>query len=130
MFASNLERFKANAMSDNLALDLNITNDDVNTSISVYHFVFTLFTLPSNAVSKAVGAHLWIPILMSSWAAVTWAHALIYVSFYYVCFIQVDLPQINTGFQGVSYCSSFDCHYGGRIYTRLSWLHVFMVQDE
>lgn len=77
----NPEHSKANAISDNLAVDLNITNDDVNTGISVYHFVFTIFTLPSNAVSKAVGAHLWIPTLMSAWAVVTWAHAFIHVSF-------------------------------------------------
>lgn len=118
-------------MSDNLALDLNITNDDVNTGISVYHFVFTIFTLPSNAVSKAVGAHLWIPTLMSSWAAVTWAHALIYVSFLCVL-LESTVSHIlqKPGFQGVSYCQSFDRHNRSRVYTRLSWLHVLMVQDE
>ncbi|KAI7888731.1 major facilitator superfamily domain-containing protein [Mucor mucedo] len=61
----------SNAMSDNLAADLGFTNDGVNTGISVYYFVFTACTLPSNAISKAVGAHLWIPILMTSWANFT-----------------------------------------------------------
>lgn len=67
-------------MSDNLAEDLGFTNDGVNTGILIYHIVFTICTLPSNAISKTVGAHLWIPILMNSWAIVTWAHALIHVN--------------------------------------------------
>lgn len=81
-------------MSDNLAEDLGFTNDGVNTGILIYHIVFTVCTLPSNAISKAVGAHLWIPILMNSWAIVTWAHALIYVNredslfFFNVCSIK------------------------------------------
>ncbi|KAI8083301.1 major facilitator superfamily domain-containing protein [Gilbertella persicaria] len=78
-FVLNMDRTNiSNAISDNLAQDLGFTNDGVNTGISVYHFVFTLFTLPSNTISKMVGPHLWIPILMSSWAVVTWAHALIH----------------------------------------------------
>jgi hypothetical protein len=43
--------------------------------------VGTLFT---NPIVKRVGAHKWIPILMNSWAIVTWAHALIHVSYIYV----------------------------------------------
>lgn len=69
----------ANAISDNLAADLGFTNDSVNTGILVYHLVFTICTIPSNAIAKAVGPNRWIPILMSSWAVVTWAHALIHV---------------------------------------------------
>ncbi|KAI8642522.1 major facilitator superfamily domain-containing protein, partial [Parasitella parasitica] len=59
----------SNAISDNLAADLGIDNNAVNTGIAIYHFVFTICTLPSNVMAKVVGAHLWIPILMSSWAA-------------------------------------------------------------
>ncbi|OBZ84986.1 hypothetical protein A0J61_06960 [Choanephora cucurbitarum] len=81
-FVLNMDRTnlcrKANAISDNLANDLGFTNDGVNMGISVYHFVFTLFTFPSNAISKSVGPHHWIPVLMTSWAVVTWAHALIH----------------------------------------------------
>ncbi|KAI9492274.1 major facilitator superfamily domain-containing protein [Zychaea mexicana] len=57
----------SNAISDNLAQDLGFTNDDVNTTIMVYAILFTIFALPSNFVSKRIGAHLWIPILMNSW---------------------------------------------------------------
>ena len=69
----------ANAISDNLASDLGFTNDDVNTTIMVYAILFTIFTLPSNFISKRIGAHLWIPILMNAWGIITWAHALVHV---------------------------------------------------
>ena len=52
----------------------------MNTGILAYSINFTVFTLPSNFISKKIGAHRWIPILMSSWAIVTWAHVLIDVS--------------------------------------------------
>ncbi|KAI9475525.1 MAG: major facilitator superfamily domain-containing protein [Benjaminiella poitrasii] len=78
-FVLNMDRTNiSNAISDNLASDLGFTNDGVNTGTLVYAIVFTIFTLPSNAIVKKIGAHLWIPILMSSWAIVTWAHALIH----------------------------------------------------
>lgn len=74
------DSFAANAISDNLAEDLGFDNDGVNLSILVYSIIFTLFTLPSNPIAKRIGPHLWIPILMNSWAVVTWAHALIHAS--------------------------------------------------
>ncbi|KAI8075346.1 major facilitator superfamily domain-containing protein [Gilbertella persicaria] len=78
-FVLNMDRTNiSNAISDNLAADLGFTNDGVNTGTLVYSFIFTLFTLPSNAIVKRVGAHRWIPILMTSWAIVTWAHVLIH----------------------------------------------------
>ncbi|KAI8885437.1 MFS general substrate transporter [Backusella circina FSU 941] len=78
-FVLNMDRTNiSNAISDNLAVDLGFTNDGVNTGTLVYSFIFTVFTLPSNAIVKRIGAHLWIPILMSSWAIVTWAHVLIH----------------------------------------------------
>lgn len=70
----------ANAVSDNLAADLGFTNDDVNNTIMVYSIIFTIVTLVANVIAKRIGPHRWIPILMSSWAIVTWAHALIHVS--------------------------------------------------
>ncbi|CAO3628867.1 unnamed protein product [Mucor fragilis] len=120
-FVLNMDRTNiSNAMSDNLALDLNITNDDVNTGISVYHFVFTIFTLPSNAVSKAVGAHLWIPTLMSSWAAVTWAHALIY-DFRGFLIVRVLIAITEAGFipACLGYMSSW--YKTNELATRLAW---------
>ncbi|KAJ8659312.1 hypothetical protein O0I10_005027 [Lichtheimia ornata] len=78
-FVLNMDRTNiSNAISDNLAEDLGFNNDGVNLSILVYSIIFTIFTLPSNPIAKRIGAHLWIPILMNSWAIVTWAHALIH----------------------------------------------------
>ncbi|CDH48430.1 mfs general substrate transporter [Lichtheimia corymbifera JMRC:FSU:9682] len=69
-----------------LAKDLGFTNDGVNVTIMVYSVLFTIFTLPSNFISKRIGAHLWIPIMMNSWGIVTWAHSLVhnYASFFVV----------------------------------------------
>ncbi|KAI9319497.1 major facilitator superfamily domain-containing protein [Dichotomocladium elegans] len=68
-FVLNMDRTNiSNAISDNMAADLGFTNDGVNTAILTYSLVFTLFTLPSNPIAKRVGAHIWIPFLMTSWA--------------------------------------------------------------
>ncbi|KAG2219906.1 hypothetical protein INT45_008543 [Circinella minor] len=78
-FVLNMDRTNlSNAISDNLASDLGFTNDDVNMTIMVYAILFTIFTLPSNFISKRIGAHLWIPILMNAWGVITWAHALVH----------------------------------------------------
>ncbi|KAI8375570.1 major facilitator superfamily domain-containing protein [Blakeslea trispora] len=77
-FVLNMDRTNiSNAVSDNLAADLGFTNDGFNTGTLVYSLIFTVFTLPSNAVTKRIGAHRWIPSLMTAWAIVTWAHVLI-----------------------------------------------------
>ncbi|KAG2215422.1 hypothetical protein INT46_001385 [Mucor plumbeus] len=120
-FVLNMDRTNiSNAISDNLAADLGFSNDGVNTGISVYHFVFTLFTLPSNAISKAVGAHLWIPILMSSWAAVTWAHALVN-DFKGFIIVRVLIAITEAGFipACLSYMSLW--YKTNELATRLAW---------
>ncbi|KAG2233160.1 hypothetical protein INT48_001653 [Thamnidium elegans] len=110
----------ANAMSDNLAEDLGFTNDGVNTGILIYHIMFTVFTLPSNAISKAVGAHLWIPILMNSWAIVTWAHALIH-DFKGFIIVRVAIAITEAGFipACLSYMSLW--YKTNELATRLAW---------
>ncbi|ORZ10845.1 major facilitator superfamily domain-containing protein [Absidia repens] len=78
-FVLNLDRTNlSNAMSDNMAADLGFTNDTVNLSIMVYSVLFALFTLPSNFITKKIGAHIWIPLMMNLWAIVTWCHAFIH----------------------------------------------------
>ncbi|KAI7848942.1 major facilitator superfamily domain-containing protein [Circinella umbellata] len=68
-FVLNMDRTNlSNAISDHLAENLGFTNNGVNTGILAYSIIFTVFTLPSNFISKKIGAHRWIPILMSSWA--------------------------------------------------------------
>jgi hypothetical protein len=63
----------ANAISDNLPADLGFTIDGVNTATLIYAIVFTLFTIPTNVIVKRVGAHIWIPFIMTAWGIVTWA---------------------------------------------------------
>lgn len=79
----------ANAISDNLPANLGFGIEGVNTGTLVHSIIFTVGTLFTNPIVKRVGAHIWIPILMNSWAIVTWAHAFIHVrkkekkTFYY-----------------------------------------------
>ena len=80
----NTNIYIANAISDNLPADLGFGINGVNTGTLVHSIVFTVGTLFTNPIVKRVGAHKWIPILMNSWAIVTWAHALIHVSYIYI----------------------------------------------
>ncbi|KAI9269149.1 major facilitator superfamily domain-containing protein [Phascolomyces articulosus] len=67
-FVLNMDRTNhSNAISDHLAQDLGFTNDGVNNGILAYSILFTIFTLPSNFVSKKIGAYRWLPIMMSAW---------------------------------------------------------------
>ncbi|KAI8335619.1 major facilitator superfamily domain-containing protein [Blakeslea trispora] len=78
-FVLNMDRTNiSNAISDNLPADLGFDMTGVNTGTLIHSIVFTVVTLFTNAIVKRVGAHVWIPILMFSWAIVTWAHALIH----------------------------------------------------
>ncbi|KAI9259673.1 major facilitator superfamily domain-containing protein [Phascolomyces articulosus] len=72
-FVLNMDRTNlSNAISDHLAENLGFTNDGVNNSILAYSILFTVFTLPSNFIAKKIGAHRWIPILMSSWVCLNY----------------------------------------------------------
>lgn len=51
----------------------------INTGTLLYSVIFTGVTFITNPIVKRVGAHIWIPILMFSWAVVTWGHALLKV---------------------------------------------------
>ena len=82
----NANIYIANAISDNLPADLGFGINGVNTGTLVHSIVFTVGTLFTNPIVKRVGAHIWIPILMNSWAVVTWAHTLIHVSHIYQVF--------------------------------------------
>ncbi|RCH78597.1 hypothetical protein CU098_004880, partial [Rhizopus stolonifer] len=78
-FVLNMDRTNiSNAISDNLPADLGFNMTGVNTGTLVHSIVFTVITLVTQPVVKRVGAHIWIPILMFSWAIVTWAHALVH----------------------------------------------------
>jgi hypothetical protein len=80
LIINNCNWFVANAISDNLPANLGFGITGVNTATLLYSIVFTVVTLITSPIVKRIGAHKWIPILMSSWAIVTWAHALLHVS--------------------------------------------------
>ncbi|KAI7860293.1 major facilitator superfamily domain-containing protein [Circinella umbellata] len=78
-FVLNMDRTNhSNAISDHLNVDLGFSLDGVNNAILAYSILFTIFTLPSNFIAKKIGAYRWIPIMMSLWAVITWAHVLIH----------------------------------------------------
>ncbi|KAL0083321.1 major facilitator superfamily domain-containing protein [Phycomyces blakesleeanus] len=110
----------SNAISDNLAADLGFTNDGVNTATLVYSFVFTLFTLPSTPMAKKLGAHIWIPFLMSSWAIVTWAHTFIYDFKGFMC-IRVFIAVTEAGFIPACLLYLSLWYKTTELATRLSW---------
>ncbi|PBK88162.1 MFS general substrate transporter [Armillaria gallica] len=77
-FVLNMDRTNhSNAVSDNLAVDLGLTNDTVNLGIAVYSVIFSFSCLSGAVISKIVGPARWIPVLMFAWGLVTMAHALI-----------------------------------------------------
>lgn len=110
----------ANAISDNLAADLGFTNDGVNTGVLVYSLIFTIFTLPSNAIVKRIGAHLWIPILMTSWAIVTWAHCLIH-DFSGFMAVRVMIGVTEAGFIPACLTYMTGWYKTRELATRLAW---------
>ncbi|KAI9021431.1 MFS general substrate transporter [Phycomyces nitens] len=120
-FVLNMDRTNiSNAISDNLAADLGFTNDSVNTATLIYSFVFTVFTLPSTPMARKIGAHIWIPLLMSSWAIVTWAHTFIHDFKSFIC-VRIFIAVTEAGFipACLLYLSSW--YKTTELATRLSW---------
>ncbi|KAF9562851.1 MFS general substrate transporter [Agrocybe pediades] len=77
-FVLNMDRTNnSNAISDNLPFDLGFDIDVVNTATALHSIFFAMACLTGAVVSKIVGPHKWIPILMFSWGIVTLAHVLI-----------------------------------------------------
>ncbi|KAL0094189.1 major facilitator superfamily domain-containing protein [Phycomyces blakesleeanus] len=101
----------SNAVSDNLAIDLGFTNDGVNTSIMIYSIVFALFALPSNAAVKHIGAHIWIPLLMNSWA----------IDFNGFIVIRIFIAITEAGFIPACLCYLTEWYKSNELSTRLAW---------
>lgn len=70
----NLDRFNIkNAIADDLLADLNLNTDDYNLANTVNLICFLSAELPSQLISKKLGADVWIPMQMCIWLIVSLA---------------------------------------------------------
>ncbi|KAI8075171.1 major facilitator superfamily domain-containing protein [Gongronella butleri] len=87
----------SSAISDYMPQQLGFDNTWTNDTFTVFYVVFAIFAVPSNMIVKRVGAHRWIPILMTSWSIVTWCHCFVKTANGYMA-VRVFIAITEAGF--------------------------------
>lgn len=63
----------ANALTDNFAKNIRVTNKEINIAQTLFTTGFIITELPFNMISKVMGPERFLPITMFLWGIVTWS---------------------------------------------------------